>query len=451
MILQLKVLHMYVTPSMPFESTGPLIEIKTAGERSLLTGPTFVLCFLLLCWVTRMEPSGSNRITQATNNNDMPSTSSGPPSDEFQQFKGTTEYQIMILQRMVQEVRNSSRVGKEQIETMSKEFDALKTQLKTTETRLAQLQKVVAVQTDNNTKLKRETTEKDNAIKTKVDGFTRDINDLKASVQTITQNLAELERNRGSSTGGGSSSANIPENLTQMLEALERQLGMYDVRIAEMDLRFQVLETTSYNGCLVWRIRDYERRKEDAKRGRTLSLYSQPFYTSRYGYKMCTRIYLNGDGMGHFDAAGSGPRSTTFVRYFSSGPFVVFVQASNIGHEHRIRMSIVCLSHSGRQQHLREGGHHFSSHRGGYRGLGEFLALMGRLHRAVSAGFTHYFSNRQNWLFTEFHLAGEFSLQRRALEWGSARKSRIQMRRLSAFQILLAFLYMDHTILWQGS
>ena len=29
-----------------------------------------------------------------------------------------------------------------------------------------------------------------------------------------------------------------------------------------------------------------------------MSLYSQPFYTDRYGYKMCGRVYLNGDGMG---------------------------------------------------------------------------------------------------------------------------------------------------------
>jgi len=29
-----------------------------------------------------------------------------------------------------------------------------------------------------------------------------------------------------------------------------------------------------------------------------LSLYSQPFYTSRYGYKMCARVYLNGVGAG---------------------------------------------------------------------------------------------------------------------------------------------------------
>jgi TNF receptor-associated factor 3 len=32
--------------------------------------------------------------------------------------------------------------------------------------------------------------------------------------------------------------------------------------------------------------------------GGTLSLYSQPFYTSRYGYKLCARVYLNGDGAG---------------------------------------------------------------------------------------------------------------------------------------------------------
>ena len=36
----------------------------------------------------------------------------------------------------------------------------------------------------------------------------------------------------------------------------------------------------------------------DAIEGRTLSLYSQPFYTSYYGYKMCARMYPNGDGLG---------------------------------------------------------------------------------------------------------------------------------------------------------
>ena len=43
---------------------------------------------------------------------------------------------------------------------------------------------------------------------------------------------------------------------------------------------------------------DYPKRKEDAKNGGVQSLYSQPFYTSTHGYRMCARVYLNGDGMG---------------------------------------------------------------------------------------------------------------------------------------------------------
>ena len=82
------------------------------------------------------------------------------------------------------------------------------------------------------------------------------------------------------------------------LKQNEKQLAIQDIRLAELDLRFQVLETADYDGILMWKIKDYSRRKQEAIAGRTLSLYSQPFYTGRYGYKMCARVYLNGDGMG---------------------------------------------------------------------------------------------------------------------------------------------------------
>ena len=90
----------------------------------------------------------------------------------------------------------------------------------------------------------------------------------------------------------------LKDALTTQLAAHDRQIGIHDVRIAEMDLRFQILETANYEGELLWKIKDYTRRKHEAMTGKTLSLYSQPFYTSRYGYKMCARVYLNGDGMG---------------------------------------------------------------------------------------------------------------------------------------------------------
>ena len=45
-------------------------------------------------------------------------------------------------------------------------------------------------------------------------------------------------------------------------------------------------------------LNDFSRKRQEAINGRTRSIYSTPFYTSRAGYKMCTRIYLNGDGVG---------------------------------------------------------------------------------------------------------------------------------------------------------
>lgn len=90
----------------------------------------------------------------------------------------------------------------------------------------------------------------------------------------------------------------LPGLLETQLSRHDQMLSVHDIRLADMDLRFQVLETASYNGVLIWKIRDYKRRKQEAVMGKTLSLYSQPFYTGYFGYKMCARVYLNGDGMG---------------------------------------------------------------------------------------------------------------------------------------------------------
>ena len=86
--------------------------------------------------------------------------------------------------------------------------------------------------------------------------------------------------------------------VSESVEQVERQLLAFNLRMVEMDLRFQLLEASSYNGTLLWKITNYSKRKADAVAGTTLSLYSQPFYTDRHGYKMCGRVYLNGDGMG---------------------------------------------------------------------------------------------------------------------------------------------------------
>ena len=54
----------------------------------------------------------------------------------------------------------------------------------------------------------------------------------------------------------------------------------------------------SYDGVFVWRVSNFEQRFQDAQSGKAVNVYSAPFYTGRYGYKLCARVYPNGDGIG---------------------------------------------------------------------------------------------------------------------------------------------------------
>ncbi|KAL3872159.1 hypothetical protein ACJMK2_040106 [Sinanodonta woodiana] len=82
------------------------------------------------------------------------------------------------------------------------------------------------------------------------------------------------------------------------IRSLERTLALKDMTIMDLDARIQSLEYASYDGILLWRIPEFSKHRLESQRGKTLSIYSPAFYTSRTGYKMCIRLYPNGDGMG---------------------------------------------------------------------------------------------------------------------------------------------------------
>ena len=78
----------------------------------------------------------------------------------------------------------------------------------------------------------------------------------------------------------------------------ETTLQQLQEGFGEMALMVQTLQATSYSGTFIWKIPEVQRRRTEARSGRTVSLYSAPFYTSRHGYKMCLRLYMDGDGSG---------------------------------------------------------------------------------------------------------------------------------------------------------
>ncbi|CAH1774219.1 unnamed protein product, partial [Owenia fusiformis] len=122
------------------------------------------------------------------------------------------------------------------------------------------------------------------------------------SMNSMERRLVAIEnkedRSYTSTSGEGGASKEAVDGLKTQVRQLDRMVGLHDVRLAEVDLRMDCNDITSYDGHIIWKITGIEQRKRDAVSRKTLSLYSPPFYTSKYGYKMCGRVYLNGDGIG---------------------------------------------------------------------------------------------------------------------------------------------------------
>ena len=113
-----------------------------------------------------------------------------------------------------------------------------------------------------------------------------------------------LEEVRKLSAGGaeaGEGSADRKDSLKRVVEAvqnLEPTVTQLQENYKELSILVQTMQVSSYDGTFVWKIPEVKRRIEEAKSGKTVSLYSAPFYTSRHGYKMCLRLYMDGDGSG---------------------------------------------------------------------------------------------------------------------------------------------------------
>ncbi|XP_012884803.1 PREDICTED: TNF receptor-associated factor 2 [Dipodomys ordii] len=88
------------------------------------------------------------------------------------------------------------------------------------------------------------------------------------------------------------------EALTSKVQQLERSIGLKDLAMADLEQKVLELEASTYDGVFIWKISDFARKRQEAVAGRTPAIFSPAFYTSKYGYKMCLRVYLNGDGTG---------------------------------------------------------------------------------------------------------------------------------------------------------
>ena len=97
----------------------------------------------------------------------------------------------------------------------------------------------------------------------------------------------------------------VEEENNELAGALQTGIGQCSIAINqvngilnEVGLKVDILAVRSINGILIWKVNEVEKRIEEARTGKILSLYSPPFFTSLHGYRMCMRLYLDGDGQG---------------------------------------------------------------------------------------------------------------------------------------------------------
>ncbi|XP_028412013.1 TNF receptor-associated factor 3-like [Dendronephthya gigantea] len=92
------------------------------------------------------------------------------------------------------------------------------------------------------------------------------------------------------------------ERMRSRVDQAGEALSLSSMRIADLEShesgRGSPPVNHDCNGTLLWKIEDYQKKRQDAINGVKTSLYSQPFYSGQYGYKMCAKIYMNGDGSG---------------------------------------------------------------------------------------------------------------------------------------------------------
>lgn len=93
-------------------------------------------------------------------------------------------------------------------------------------------------------------------------------------------------------------SQQIIQHLEATVAELQQRLVRKDILISSLQQSISAQQDVSYDGTFYWRVCDVSQKQREAANSQKISQYSPAFYTARYGFKVCLRLYLNGDGAG---------------------------------------------------------------------------------------------------------------------------------------------------------
>ena len=118
--------------------------------------------------------------------------------------------------------------------------------------------------------------------------------DLRTECNTLRERNVSLERELRDTIS-------TIDRLRSRMDQIDESLALNTVKITDFESHRSPRAQQaihSYNSTLLWKVEGYQKKRQDAINGVKTALYSPPFYSAKYGYKMCAKLYTNGDGFG---------------------------------------------------------------------------------------------------------------------------------------------------------
>lgn len=144
--------------------------------------------------------------------------------------------------------------------------------------------------------------EKDmSVVRSTFEALVVELNNLKKQHQQqcpVEERVTKLEEKTDQLNLETNNAKNQVEENNATLVRCDERLQNLNSNLSDVDLRQQILENTTFGGRFIWKIDHLKYRLKQSALGNISALHSAPCYTKRFGYKFCTRLYLNGDGIG---------------------------------------------------------------------------------------------------------------------------------------------------------
>ncbi|WP_163370803.1 hypothetical protein [Endozoicomonas acroporae] len=145
-------------------------------------------------------------------------------------------------------------------------------------------------------------------IDVKIESLEKKADLLQQQLQTLTRDF-NLSRYNPRQPPSASLTSELQQRITSLekrnteychtVKDLENQLANAFLLIDQLSKAKDVQgNPVPTSGTLLWKIDQFDAKRSDAISGKTNILFSPVFFTDVFGYKLCAKLYLNGDGFG---------------------------------------------------------------------------------------------------------------------------------------------------------